>query len=129
MHGKVKELMEDQKALVALDGIDREVLGLRQGDLALGQAVAVSVRPEKLRLVPDASVGVIRNNPNTFQTKVVSTTYIGSDTRVVVDFGGSLRMTIWEQNKISTLDPQAYYSLGQVVWLTMMPENVLVLPE
>jgi hypothetical protein len=48
---------------------------------------------------------------------------------VVVDFGGSLRMTIWEQNKISTLDPQAYYSLGQVVWLTMMPENVLVLPE
>ncbi len=129
MHGKVKELIEGQKALVAIDGLDREVLGLCQGELVAGQAVAVSVRPEKLRLVPDASVGVLRNNPNTFETKVVSTTYIGSDTRVVVDFGGGQKMTIWEQNKISTLDPQAYYSIGQAVWLTMMPENVLVLPE
>lgn len=128
LHGRVKAF-EEEKALVALDGTNREVLGLRQGDLNMGQSVAISIRPEKLRLVADPAIGVIRNNPNTFQAKVVSTTYIGSDTRVVVDFGGGLRMTIWEQNKISTLDPLAYHTLGEEVWLTMLPENVLVLPE
>jgi spermidine/putrescine transport system ATP-binding protein len=128
LHGRVKAIEED-KALVALDGIDREVLGLRQGGIAVGQAVAVSVRPEKLRLVSDPATGALRNNPNTFQSKVLSSTYIGSDTRVVVDFGSGLSLTVWEQNRISTLDPQAYYTHGQQVWLTMLPENVLVLPE
>jgi spermidine/putrescine transport system ATP-binding protein len=128
LHGRVKAIEED-KALVALDGIDREVLGLRQGGIAVGQAVAVSVRPEKLRLVSDPATGALRNNPNTFQSKVLSSTYIGSDTRVIVDFGSGLSLTVWEQNRISTLDPQAYYTHGQQVWLTMLPENVLVLPE
>jgi hypothetical protein len=30
-------------------------------------------------------------------------------------------------NKISTLDPRAYYTIGQQVWITLFPENTLVM--
>jgi hypothetical protein len=39
------------------------------------------------------------------------------------------RLKVWEQNRISTLDPRAYYLNGQKVWVTLLPENTLVMPR
>jgi hypothetical protein len=61
--------------------------------------------------------------------RIVNTTYIGSDTRIVVQAGEHYQLKVWEQNRISTLDPQAYYAEGQDVFVTVLPVNVLVLPE
>jgi hypothetical protein len=64
---------------------------------------------------------------NSIEGVVVTSTYIGSDTRVYLDVRG-LRLKVWEQNHISTLDPRAYYRNGQNVWLSLLPENTLILP-
>jgi len=96
----------------------------RQGDFIKGQSVLVTIRPEKIRLAEEPVL-----NHNCLPAKVVNTAYIGSDTRVIVDVGQGMRLNIWEQNKISTLDPRAYYSQDQHVWATLFPENTLVLPE
>jgi spermidine/putrescine transport system ATP-binding protein len=34
---------------------------------------------------------------------------------------------VWEQNKVSTLDPNAYFTRGEQVWVTWLTENALVL--
>jgi hypothetical protein len=39
------------------------------------------------------------------------------------------RVKVFEQNRISRLDPGSFYTLGQDVILVMMPENVLVLKK
>ena len=121
--GKVTGLAGDN-ATVALTGLDAEIVGLRQGDFIKGQSVLVTIRPEKIRLAEEPVL-----NHNCLPAKVVNTAYIGSDTRVIVDVGQGMRLNIWEQNKISTLDPRAYYSQDQHVWATLFPENTLVLPE
>jgi hypothetical protein len=38
-------------------------------------------------------------------------------------------MKVWEQNAISTLDPEAYYSAGDAVRIFVPYENTLVMPE
>ena len=118
-------------ATVRLDFTDREMVGLPQGDVRRGQKVAISVRPEKLRLVQEMAynIGQVPNSLNSFPVKVITTTYIGSDTRVLVEMNEHIHLRVWEQNRISTLDPQAYYMEGQQVWVTALNENVLVLPE
>jgi hypothetical protein len=45
-----------------------------------------------------------------------------------VDVNGN-RIKVWEQNKISSLDPKAYYSVGQKVWLTLFQENTLIMAD
>ena len=122
LFGRVSAL-EDTEATVFIDQLGQEVIGLRQGELTTGQEVAVSIRPEKIRLSEKSSF-----NQNCFMAKIITTAYIGSDTRVIVDLGKDLRMTVWEQNKISTLEPSAYYSEGQELWAVLFPENTLVLP-
>jgi len=118
-------------ATVRLDFTDREMVGLPQGDVRRGQKVGISVRPEKLRLVQEMAynIGQVPNSLNSFPVKVITTTYIGSDTRVLVEMNEHIHLRVWEQNRISTLDPQAYYMEGQQVWVTALNENVLVLPE
>jgi len=118
-------------ATVRLDFTDREMVGLPQGDVRRGQKVSISVRPEKLRLVQEMAynIGQVPNSLNSFPVKVITTTYIGSDTRVLVEMNEHIHLRVWEQNRISTLDPQAYYMEGQQVWVTALNENVLVLPE
>ena len=59
---------------------------------------------------------------------MVNTVYIGSDTHVIVDVQG-MRWKVWEQNRISRLDPKSFYLVGQDVWLMLMPENTLVLKK
>jgi hypothetical protein len=45
-----------------------------------------------------------------------------------VDVGGR-RIKVFEQNRISRLDPGSFYTVGQDVTLVMLPENVLVLKK
>jgi spermidine/putrescine transport system ATP-binding protein len=121
--GKVSEI-DGENASVTLDGLDAEIVGLRQGDFIKGQPAIVTIRPEKIRLAEEPVL-----NHNCLPARVVNTAYIGSDTRVIIDVGKGKRLNIWEQNKISTLDPRAYYSQDQHVWATLFPENTLILPE
>jgi len=93
----------------------------RPGEVSVGQTVAVSIRPEKIRLAEKATL-----NQNCFEGEIELVTYIGSDTHLHVLING-LRMKVWEQNKISSLDPAAYYTVGQKVWLTLFPDNTLVM--
>jgi hypothetical protein len=39
------------------------------------------------------------------------------------------QIKVFEQNRISRLDPGSFYTVGQHVNLVMMPENVLVLKK
>ncbi|HEY5156441.1 MAG TPA: ABC transporter ATP-binding protein, partial [Anaerolineales bacterium] len=128
--GVVKALTKD-RVTVMLNTLNQEISGIPQGQLSVGKAVAVSIRPEKVRLADDDGKEVrdLHGTENLLRGKVVTTAYIGSDTRVVLDLGGSLRMRAWEQNSISTLDPNAYYSTGDAVRIYIPIENTLVLPE
>jgi spermidine/putrescine transport system ATP-binding protein len=122
LYGKVKFIDQD-KASVYIEELESEVMGLVAGQISVGELVAVSVRPEKIRLSEKSAF-----NQNCFEGVVSRTTYIGSDTHVYVNIKGN-QVKVWEQNKISSLDPKAYYSVGQKVWLTLFPENTLIMAD
>jgi len=120
MEGKLKSLEKDQ-ATVYVPQLNAEVKGIAVGSIKVGDTVALSIRPEKIRLAEN-----IKLNQNCFEGTISTTTYIGSDTHLIVDING-LKFKAREQNKISSLEPEAYYTLGQKVWLVMFPENTLVM--
>jgi spermidine/putrescine transport system ATP-binding protein len=130
LFGKVKAIDPDF-VIVSLHGSERELVGIPLGKFYSGQEVVVSVRPEKMRIFDDTplKIGVTPNQPNCFPIRIINTMYIGSDTRIVIDFGGGTQLKVWEQNHLSTLDTLAYYAPGQELWVTMRPENVLILPQ
>ena len=120
MEGTVKSL-EKGIALVFIPTLNTEINGIAVGDVSVGETVAVSIRPEKIRLAEKAAL-----NHNCFEGTIDLVTYIGSDTHLHVKVNG-LDFKVWEQNKISSLDPAAYYTVGQKIWLTLFPENTLIL--
>jgi len=120
MEGTLKSLEKDQ-ATVFVPALNAEVKGVAVGSLSVGQSVAISIRPEKIRLAETTNL-----NQNCFEGTISTTTYIGSDTHLIVDVNG-LKFKAREQNKISSLEPEAYYTLGQKVWLVMFSENTLVM--
>ena len=103
--------------------LNTDISGIVSGDVTVGETVAVSVRPEKIRMAEKAVL-----NQNCFEGTIDLVTYIGSDTHLHVNANG-LKLKVWEQNKISSLDPKAYYAVGQNVWLTLFPENTLVMAK
>jgi len=122
--GTVKGL-DHQTATVVINQSGIEVVGLKgTDDLHVGQAVIVSVRPEKMRLVDKCAF-----HSNCFPVSVITSAYIGSDTRIVVDLGHGMKLTIWDQNKVSTLENQTFYTPGAEAWVTWLPDNALVIPE
>ncbi|HEX9333093.1 MAG TPA: ABC transporter ATP-binding protein [Anaerolineales bacterium] len=119
--GKLKSLSKEE-AVVHLPSLNTEVTGLPVSEgMVKGEEVVVSIRPEKVRLAENNAL-----NQNCFEGKVVNTVYIGSDTHVIVEVNG-VKMKVWEQNRISRLDPRSFYAIGQKVSLMLMPENMLVL--
>jgi spermidine/putrescine transport system ATP-binding protein len=122
MEGRVKSI-ENGRASVFVPPLNAEVAGFAAENVSVGDEVAISIRPEKIRLADKAAL-----SQNCFEGTIINTSYIGSDTRLHVDLNG-MTMKVWEQNKISSLDPAAYYTVGQKVWLTLFPENTLVLPK
>jgi len=130
LSGVVKEITTEN-VTITIKGLDCEIVGLRLGELHVGQEVVASIRPEKIRLTDDPvhGIGIPQNCVNCFPAQVLDSAYIGSDTRIMIDFGPGIHLKVWEQNKISTLDPRAFYAEDQQVWIYMLPENILVLPE
>ncbi len=130
LSGTIKARDKD-RVVVEITSPNQEIIGIGIGDLSIGQSVAVSIRPEKVHLVDDDGSEIISLKPNENQLtgRVSATAYIGSDTRVELELGTGVRMKVWEQNAISTLDPEAYYSVGDAVRIIVPYENTLVLPE
>lgn len=122
LDGKVKSVKGDQ-VVVTIPAWDDELTGLVTGKVNVGDDIAVSIRPEKIHLSETPGL-----KENSFEGVVVNSTYIGSDTHVYLDVCGQ-RIKVWNQNRISTVDPNAYYRNGQKVWVTLMPENTLVLSK
>ncbi len=130
LSGTVKTIDKD-KVTVTLTSPEQEIYGIGIGELSVGQSVAVSIRPEKVHLVDDdgSEVGSQGIPENQLKGRVIVTAYIGSDTRIVIELGPGVRMKVWEQNSISTLDPEAYYSVGDSVRIFIPYDNTLILPE
>ncbi len=130
LFGNVKSIDKD-RVVVELKAPNQEIAGIGIGELSVGQAVAVSIRPEKVKMIDDdgSVVTNLKGNENLLKGRVAVTAYIGSDTRVVLELGESVRMKVWEQNAVSTLDPEAYYSVGDPIRIYIPYENTLVLPE
>jgi len=120
--GTIKSLSKDE-ASVFVPALDAELLGLpvSQG-MVNGEEVVVSIRPEKVRITEKVL------NQNCFRGKITNSVYIGSDTHIYVDVQGRT-LKVWELNMISRLDPRSFYTVGQDVWLVLMPENTLVLKK
>ena len=91
--------------------------------LVNGEDIVVCIRPEKVHIAGDDAV-----NQNVFRGKISKTVYIGSDTHIFVDLY-DIQLKVWEQNRISRLDPKSFYTVGQEVQLTLIPENTLVLKK
>ncbi len=122
LDGDVKTLTGD-RATVRIPSWEQELTGLITSQVNVGDSVSVSIRPEKLQLSEQAA-----QNQNSLEGVITGSTYIGSDTHVYVDVRGQ-KLKVWTQNRLSTLDPSAYYHNGRKVWLTFLPENTLVLPK
>jgi len=104
---------------------DLVVEGYTPQPVPVGQPVTVSIRPEKARLSEQRP----QHAANVFPVKVDRIAYIGSDTRIFVTLDGEHRFVVWEQNSVSTLNPNAYYAQGDQAYLTWPVENALVLTE
>jgi spermidine/putrescine transport system ATP-binding protein len=122
LSGEVRVVDED-RVTVYIPSLNGDLVGTKAAPVKVGDAVVVSVRPEKARIIEQQAMPT-----NCFRGNVLNTVYIGSDTHVFVDLGGTT-LTIWEHNNISTLDPEAYYMRGEQVWVVVQPENALVLHE
>jgi spermidine/putrescine transport system ATP-binding protein len=120
LSGTVREV-ENEYATVFIPSLNTEIKGLNTGGVQNGENAVVSIRPEKIRISEQPAL-----TTNFFNGQITNTTYIGSDTHIYVDVGGQ-KFKVWEQNKISSLDPRAYYTPGQSVCLNLFPENTLVL--
>jgi spermidine/putrescine transport system ATP-binding protein len=130
LSGTVKAIDKD-RVIVEITAPKQEMTGIGIGHLSVGQAVAVSIRPEKVHLIDDDGSDLInlKSTENELKGRVTVTAYIGSDTRVILELGSGVKMRVWEQNAISTLDPEAYYSVGDAVRIIVPFENTLVMPE
>jgi len=91
-----------------------------------GDEAFVSVRPEKARLSLQPPADTLAN---IFQVAVDRVSYIGSDTRILVQLGQERTFTVWEQNTRSTVDRDAYWQRGETGYLWWPVENALVLTE
>ncbi len=107
---------------VFVPALESEVRALREGDFQIGQAVALSIRPEKIKMEekpPECS--------NCFPARITQVAYVGADTRVRAEVVKA-NLRVWEQNHISTLDPDSYFQQNEQAWAILPPENLLALP-
>lgn len=123
LSGTIRSL-SSQEAEVYIPSLNAEISGIPLSDsLVIGEEVVVSIRPEKVRIVEDGAI-----KTNVFPGLVANTVYIGADTHIFVDVN-KVKFKVWEQNRISRLDPRSFYAVGQEVQIMLMPENTLVLKK
>jgi spermidine/putrescine transport system ATP-binding protein len=110
-------------ARVTIPAWKQDLQAILTSDVSVGDAVVVSIRPEKIQIVASG-----KSDDNCVEGVVETSTYIGSDTHLFLDVGGQ-QLKIWEQNRVSTLDPRAFYAKGKKLWVQLQADNVLVLPR
>lgn len=123
MHGEVIS-RQGNAAVVSVPEINQEIKGLLVNGIDVRKKVVVSVRPEKITILDSKAP-----EGNSYKAEVLETAYIGSDTRLILSVERRIRFSVWEQNRISSLDLKKYYKQGQQVWMSVLPENALILPE
>ncbi|MFN3741466.1 MAG: ABC transporter ATP-binding protein [Anaerolineales bacterium] len=119
VEGQVRAL-EGEWARIFIPAWGREIVGLAGTGLQVGQEALLCIRPEKIRLLDEPKVN------ETLTGRIVHVTYVGADTRVLVDVNG-ITLKVLEQNRLSRLDPVHFYRSGDTVHLVLFRENVLVL--
>ncbi|MCK1682562.1 ABC transporter ATP-binding protein [Bradyrhizobium sp. 147] len=84
-----------------------------------GASTSLSVRPERISIVPD---GTSNDGPNRLPAKVQSTIYLGDHALAVLDVAGNAEFMV-------KLQPGAHHSLrqGESVSITFRPEDCLAL--
>lgn len=107
---------------VHVPALESEVRALSSGEFRAGQQVSLSIRPEKIRMIENKG-----ECSNCFPARVLQVAYIGADTRVIAQVQGAT-LRVWEQNMVSTLDPDAYFQQNEQAWAVLPPENLLALP-
>ncbi len=125
--GKITSVEGDYATLMTEDGM--QFVGRAGEDARAGMQGVLSIRPEKMQLWDEVKIksgGVNANGVNTYETLIGSVAYVGSDTRVVVNLGKQ-RMDVWDENNVSTLDPNYYFRPGERSWLSFPADNALVL--
>src|SRR5512140_417054 len=90
LEGRVKSIQGDQ-ATVNIPAWEEEISGLTTCPLNVGDEVSISIRPEKIRLSEQQGI-----KENSLEGLVVTSTYIGSDTRIYLEVRGQ-RLKVWEQ--------------------------------
>lgn len=121
LEGQVRSI-DGENVVVFVPDLNEEISGVGYQTFHNGQQVFLSIRPEKIILAEEPAL-----SHNSFPVSVLQVSYIGSDTRVRVQ-AGKTTLKVAEQNKISTLDPEAYFQNGEQTFATLSPENTLVLP-
>jgi spermidine/putrescine transport system ATP-binding protein len=122
LEGKLHEINGDY-GVVMIEG-DKPFSGRMNCKAKPGDPVTISVRPEKVQLMdkrPD-------NAANIYEVVIRSVGYVGSDTRVIVSLGNT-HLDVWEQNSISTLDPNYFFKPNEKAYLTFRPDSALVLTD
>lgn len=121
--GTLKSLSKGE-AVVHVPALNADLTCLPVSEgLVNGEDVVVSIRPEKIHLADKET-----QSTNFFRGKITNTVYIGTDTHVYLDVCDA-KVKVFEQNRISRLDPRSFYTVGQEVALLLPPENTLVLKK
>jgi len=121
IEGKIVQLSKET-ARIHIPALNMELSATPiRADFAAGEEVIVSVRPEKVQLM-----NLTDEMTNRIDGKVEKTVYIGSDTHLVIR-AGSLNLKVWEQNRVSRIDPHSFYSSGQNIQMVILPENALIM--
>jgi spermidine/putrescine transport system ATP-binding protein len=124
VEGRVSAIEPNSVTITTTDGL--VLRGQASQTLQRDQEAFVSVRPEKAHL----SVQPPNDTPaNIFPVSVERVSYIGSDTRILVQLGQERVFSVWEQNTRSTVDRDAYWQRGEQGYLWWPLENALVLTE
>ncbi len=124
VQGRVSAIEPSSVTITTADGL--VLRGQASQTLRRDQEAFVSVRPEKARL----SVLPPNDTPaNMFPVSVERVSYIGSDTRILVQLGQERVFSVWEQNTRSTVNRDAYWQRGEQGYLWWPIENALVLTE
>jgi spermidine/putrescine transport system ATP-binding protein len=129
LHGKVTQISGEYATLTT--NANMPFVGRAGEGISIGATAVLSVRPEKIQLHDEAKVnsGAFDvNGLNTYETRIGTVSYVGSDTRVIIYLGDE-RIDVWDENNFSTLDPNYYFRPGERAWLTFPPDNALILAK
>lgn len=117
LDGKVSYL-NGQHCTIEVNGLP--VTAVKEGSLAVGEHVFLSLRPEFIELAPTKQGETL---PNLFSGRVVDRLFVGSYAKTMVDLPNGIRLLAYE--KVANGHPPA--APGSEVYLTWDPARVVVM--